>query len=155
MSSGGDGDRHCEHLGVSQTKQAKKKKSRRSIDPERILSNIILITVDQSVLHLLHMHCLHDATRTYLYRLFVEHDPYRQIWKEKVIGGTHKGRCYGLGSRNDVRRLQSGLEGIGSSRQAEALDGVQIAAMSDQIAKLIAALAESEWRRVAEQESMS
>ncbi|WMV57822.1 hypothetical protein MTR67_051207 [Solanum verrucosum] len=78
-----------------------------------------------------------------------------QIWKEKVVGGTHKGRCYGLGFRNDVRRLQSGLEGIGSSRQAEALDGVQIAAMSDQIAKLTAALAASERRRVAEQESMS
>ncbi|WMV38336.1 hypothetical protein MTR67_031721 [Solanum verrucosum] len=77
------------------------------------------------------------------------------IWKEKVVGGTHKGRCYGLGSRNDVRRIQSGLEGIGSSRQAEALDGVQIAAMSDQIAKLTAALAESERRKVAEQESMS
>ncbi|WMV19942.1 hypothetical protein MTR67_013327 [Solanum verrucosum] len=56
-----------------------------------------------------------------------------QIWKEKV----------------------SGLEDIGSSRQAEALDGVQIAAMSDQIAKLTAALAESERRRVAEQENMS
>ncbi|WMV29295.1 hypothetical protein MTR67_022680 [Solanum verrucosum] len=52
-----------------------------------------------------------------------------QIWKEKVVGGTHKGRCYGLGSRNDVRRLQSCLEGIGSSRQAEAFDSVQIAAM--------------------------
>ncbi|WMV33114.1 hypothetical protein MTR67_026499 [Solanum verrucosum] len=78
-----------------------------------------------------------------------------QIWKEKVVGGTHKGRCYGLGSCNDVRRLQSGLEGIGLSRQAEALDGVQIAAMSDQIAKLTAALAESEWKRVAEQQSMS
>ncbi|WMV33914.1 hypothetical protein MTR67_027299 [Solanum verrucosum] len=77
------------------------------------------------------------------------------IWKEKVVGGTHKGRCYGIGSRNDVRRLQSGLEGIGSSRQAEALDGVQIAATSDQIAKLTAALAESEQKRVAEQESMS
>ncbi|WMV57249.1 hypothetical protein MTR67_050634 [Solanum verrucosum] len=54
-----------------------------------------------------------------------------------------------------LRRLQSGLEGIGSSRQAEARDGVQIAAMSDQIAKLTAALAESERRRVVEQESMS
>ncbi|WMV07166.1 hypothetical protein MTR67_000551 [Solanum verrucosum] len=53
------------------------------------------------------------------------------------------------------RRLQSDLEGIGSSRQAEALDGVQIAAMSDQIAKLTAALAESERKRVAEQASMS
>ncbi|WMV24187.1 hypothetical protein MTR67_017572 [Solanum verrucosum] len=78
-----------------------------------------------------------------------------QIWKEKVVEGTHKGRVYGLGSRNDVRRLQLGLEGIGSSRQAEALDGVQIVAMSDQIAKLTVTLAESERRRVAEQESVS
>ncbi|WMV24333.1 hypothetical protein MTR67_017718 [Solanum verrucosum] len=78
-----------------------------------------------------------------------------QIWKEKVVGGTHKGRCYGPGSRNDVRRLQSGLEGIGSSRQAEALDGVQIAAMSNQITKLTAALAESERKRIVEQQSMS
>ncbi|WMV32573.1 hypothetical protein MTR67_025958 [Solanum verrucosum] len=78
-----------------------------------------------------------------------------QIWKEKVVGGTLKGRCYGLGSRNNVRRLQSDLEGIGSSRQTEALDGVQIAAMSDQIAKLTVALAESEWKRVVEKQSMS
>ncbi|KAG5577350.1 hypothetical protein H5410_057484 [Solanum commersonii] len=78
-----------------------------------------------------------------------------QIGKVKVVGGTHKGRCYGLGSRNDVRRLQSGLEGIGSSRQAKALDGVQIATISDQIVKLTVALAESKQRRVAEQESMS
>ncbi|KAG5591559.1 hypothetical protein H5410_042073 [Solanum commersonii] len=78
-----------------------------------------------------------------------------QIWKEKVVGGTHKGRCYGLGSRNDVRRLQSGLEGIGSSHQAEALDGVQIAAMSVQITKLTAALAKLERKRIAEQQSIS
>ncbi|WMV52013.1 hypothetical protein MTR67_045398 [Solanum verrucosum] len=78
-----------------------------------------------------------------------------QVWKEKVVGRTHKGRVYGLGSRNNVRRVQSSLIGIGSSRQAEALDGLQIAAMSDQIAKLTATLAESERRRVAEQESMS
>ncbi|WMV38656.1 hypothetical protein MTR67_032041 [Solanum verrucosum] len=78
-----------------------------------------------------------------------------QIWKEKVVGGTHKGRCYGLVSRNDVRRLQSGLEGIGSSHQTEALDGVQIATISDQKAKLTVALAESERKRVAEQQSMS
>jgi len=64
-----------------------------------------------------------------------------QIWKEKVVGGTHKGWVYGLSSRNDVRRLQSGLEGIWLSRQAEPLDGVQIAAMSAQITKLTAALA--------------
>ncbi|KAG5572935.1 hypothetical protein H5410_062701 [Solanum commersonii] len=78
-----------------------------------------------------------------------------QIWKGKVVRGTHKGRCYGLGSRNDVRRLQSGFKGIGSLRQAKALDGVQIAAMSDQITKLTAALAESERKRVAKQQSMS
>ncbi|WMV33625.1 hypothetical protein MTR67_027010 [Solanum verrucosum] len=48
-----------------------------------------------------------------------------------------------------------GLEGIGSSRQAEALDGVQIAAMSAQIAQLTLALAESKQRRVVEQQSMS
>uniref|UniRef100_M1DBN1 Uncharacterized protein n=1 Tax=Solanum tuberosum TaxID=4113 RepID=M1DBN1_SOLTU len=69
--------------------------------------------------------------------------------------GTHKGRVHGLGSRNDVRRLQSGLEGIGSSRQAEALDGVQIVAMSAQIAQLTSALAELERRREAEKRSMS
>ncbi|KAG5602834.1 hypothetical protein H5410_034204 [Solanum commersonii] len=54
-----------------------------------------------------------------------------------------------------IERTFSGLEGNGSSRQVEALDGVQIAAMSDQIAKFTAALAESERRIVAEQESMS
>ncbi|KAK6784126.1 hypothetical protein RDI58_017580 [Solanum bulbocastanum] len=40
MSSYGDGDRHREHLGLSQTKQAKKKKSRRPIDPEDISVSI-------------------------------------------------------------------------------------------------------------------
>ncbi|KAK4717924.1 hypothetical protein R3W88_016262 [Solanum pinnatisectum] len=41
MSSGGDGDRHREHLGVSHAKQAKSKKSvRRPIDPEDILGSI-------------------------------------------------------------------------------------------------------------------
>ncbi|WMV09112.1 hypothetical protein MTR67_002497 [Solanum verrucosum] len=54
-----------------------------------------------------------------------------QIWKEKMVGGTHKGRIYGLGSRNTI------------------------AAMSDQIGKPTGALAESKRRRVAEQQSMS
>ncbi|KAG5586566.1 hypothetical protein H5410_047000 [Solanum commersonii] len=40
MSSGGNGDRHREHIGVSQTKQAKKKKFRRPIDPEDIAGSI-------------------------------------------------------------------------------------------------------------------
>ncbi|KAG5605026.1 hypothetical protein H5410_026518 [Solanum commersonii] len=44
---------------------------------------------------------------------------------------------------------------IWKEKVAEALDGVQIAAMSAQITKLRAALAESEQRRVAEQQSMS
>ncbi|WMV41884.1 hypothetical protein MTR67_035269 [Solanum verrucosum] len=54
-----------------------------------------------------------------------------------------------------AKRTFSGVEGIGSSSQAEALDGVQIVAMSAHIAQLISALAESERRRVAEQQSMS
>ncbi|WMV25190.1 hypothetical protein MTR67_018575 [Solanum verrucosum] len=41
------------------------------------------------------------------------------IWKEKVVGGTHKGRCYGLGSRNNVRYLQLGLEELERKRVAE------------------------------------
>ncbi|KAK6786439.1 hypothetical protein RDI58_014964 [Solanum bulbocastanum] len=40
MSSSGDNDRHQQNLRVSQTKQAKKKKSRRSIDPEDIARSI-------------------------------------------------------------------------------------------------------------------
>ncbi|WMV25346.1 hypothetical protein MTR67_018731, partial [Solanum verrucosum] len=60
-----------------------------------------------------------------------------------------------LGSRNNVRRLQLGLQGIGSSCQAETLDGVQIATMLAQIAQLTSALAKSERRRVVEQQSMS
>uniref|UniRef100_M1E0T4 Uncharacterized protein n=1 Tax=Solanum tuberosum TaxID=4113 RepID=M1E0T4_SOLTU len=40
MSSAGDGDRHHENLGVSQTKHAKKKKSRRPIYPEDIPGSI-------------------------------------------------------------------------------------------------------------------
>ncbi|WMV29243.1 hypothetical protein MTR67_022628 [Solanum verrucosum] len=72
-----------------------------------------------------------------------------------MVGETYKGRVYGRGSRNDVRRLVSGLEGIGSLHQAEAIDGVRIAAMSAQIEKLTAALQESERKRVVEQENMS
>ncbi|KAG5581368.1 hypothetical protein H5410_051995 [Solanum commersonii] len=49
----------------------------------------------------------------------------------------------------------SSLQGIGSSRQVETVDGLQIAAMSAQIAELTSALIESEWRRVVEQQSMS
>lgn len=77
------------------------------------------------------------------------------IWTEKVIGGAHKGRVYVLGSQNDVRWLQSGLERIGSSSQVETLDSVQIAAMSDHIAKLTTAYAKSKQKRVVKQQSMS
>ncbi|WMV19763.1 hypothetical protein MTR67_013148, partial [Solanum verrucosum] len=54
-----------------------------------------------------------------------------------------------------AERTFSGLQGIGSSRQAEALDDVQIVSMSAQIAQLTSTLAESQRRRVAEQQSMS
>ncbi|XP_015169586.1 uncharacterized protein [Solanum tuberosum] len=61
---------------------------------------------------------------------------FNEFHQKSGRGGTHKGKVYGRDSRNDVRRLQSGLQGVGSSRQAEALDGVQIAAMSAQIHNL-------------------
>ena len=40
MSSSGDSNRHREHLRVSQTKQAIKKKSKRPIDPDDIVTSI-------------------------------------------------------------------------------------------------------------------
>ncbi|TMW91434.1 hypothetical protein EJD97_014348 [Solanum chilense] len=40
MSSGGDSNKHREHIGVSQTKQAMKKKSKRPIDPDDIARSI-------------------------------------------------------------------------------------------------------------------
>ncbi|WMV29971.1 hypothetical protein MTR67_023356 [Solanum verrucosum] len=278
MSSCGDDDRHRGHLGVSQTNKAKKKKSaRRPMDPEdipgsifsaperishdthlfvvpfvqQILDNIILITVNQSVLPLLQRHCLHNAMRAYLYRLFVDHDSYRQVGYQMVLhlpqrfvhpsvspsstaapsatrdvamptlapgqkdklgrvmiepdgsslcvlgnrekfkaiseqakkargnlkgGSLHTGGAKTVGTitremEKELRRTpieqevfkkthvkkkeNEGLEGIGSSRQVEILDGVQIAFMLAQIEQLTSALAESKWRRVVEQQSMS
>lgn len=52
-----------------------------------------------------------------------------------MVEGIHKGKVYVVGSRNDVIRFQSGLEGIGSSHQVETLEGVQIIVMSTQIAQ--------------------
>ncbi|TMW93884.1 hypothetical protein EJD97_011027 [Solanum chilense] len=43
MSSGGDSDRYREHLGLSQNKQARKKKSRRPIYPEDTAGSIFSI----------------------------------------------------------------------------------------------------------------
>ncbi|KAG5600488.1 hypothetical protein H5410_031858 [Solanum commersonii] len=40
VAARGDGDRHREHIGVSQTKQAKKKQSTRPIDPDDIAGSI-------------------------------------------------------------------------------------------------------------------
>ncbi|KAG5614705.1 hypothetical protein H5410_014529 [Solanum commersonii] len=96
--------------------------------------------------------------RTYVKKKENESDT--DVWVEKrvertFVRGSIISTVYGRDSRNDVRRLMSGLEGIGSSCQAEALDGVSIAGMLAQIAKLTAALEESERRRVAEQKSMS
>ncbi|WMV20228.1 hypothetical protein MTR67_013613 [Solanum verrucosum] len=67
-------------------------------------------------------------------------------------GSLHAGGTKTVGA---IAREMSGLEGIGLSRQVEALDIVQIAAMLAQIAQLTSTLAESERRRVAEQQSMS
>ncbi|KAG5571957.1 hypothetical protein H5410_061723 [Solanum commersonii] len=76
MSSGGDSDRHREQI-VSASVMILIYLLFRLV--WRIIGNIILITVDQSVLPLLHRHSLHGSRRTYLYRLFVDHDPYRQV----------------------------------------------------------------------------
>ncbi|KAF3670304.1 hypothetical protein FXO38_07161 [Capsicum annuum] len=65
-----------------------------------------------------------------------------KIQIEKMVGGRRKGRTYGLGSRNKLRRLEAGWTSIGSSRQAEAINGVQLAAMSQQI-QLTRAVAQS------------
>ncbi|WMV50045.1 hypothetical protein MTR67_043430 [Solanum verrucosum] len=51
----------------------------------RILVHIILIIVDHSVFRLPHRHCLHSATRTYLYKLFIDHNPYRQVGYRMVL----------------------------------------------------------------------
>uniref|UniRef100_M1B322 Uncharacterized protein n=1 Tax=Solanum tuberosum TaxID=4113 RepID=M1B322_SOLTU len=54
MSSGGDGDRHREHLGVSQTNKAKKNKSaRRPIDPEDI--PVSISSVPERISHDTHL----------------------------------------------------------------------------------------------------
>ena len=55
MSSGRDGDRHREHLGVSQTKQAKKKKSRRPIDSEDIAGSIFIFFAPERISHDTHL----------------------------------------------------------------------------------------------------
>ena len=56
-----------------------------------------------------------------------------KIWTEKVVVGAHKGRIYMMGSQNDVRRLQFCQEGIGLSRQAEAIDDFQIADVEENL----------------------
>ena len=72
----------------------------------------------------------------------------------RAVGGVQKGRAYGLGPRNNLSRLRSGLRGEGSSRQAEGVDDVQVAAMAQQIAELNRKLAETEARRVEESNTM-
>ncbi|KAM3394828.1 hypothetical protein P3S68_003831 [Capsicum galapagoense] len=62
---------------------------------------------------------------------------------KKVTEGKKKGKTNGFGSRNELRRLRAGWAGIGSSRQAEAIDGVQLAPMSQQITDLSRAFAQS------------
>ncbi|XP_047256357.1 uncharacterized protein LOC124889237 [Capsicum annuum] len=69
----------------------------------------------------------------------------KKWWEEK------KGKSYGFGSQNELRRLRAGWVGIGSSRQVEAIDGVQLVALSQQITDLSRAFAQS----VAQNEVMS
>ncbi|XP_060201908.1 uncharacterized protein LOC132630341 [Lycium barbarum] len=72
----------------------------------------------------------------------------------RAVGGVQKGRAYGLGPRNNLSHLRSGLRGEGSSRQAKGVDGVQVAAMAQQIAELNRKLAETEAKRVEESNTM-
>ncbi|WMV25181.1 hypothetical protein MTR67_018566, partial [Solanum verrucosum] len=76
---------------------------------------------------------------------------------KKARGSLKGGSLHTIGARTvgTITREMSGLEGIGSSHQAEELDDVQIAAMSAQIAQLTLALADLEQRGVAEQQNMS
>ncbi|KAG5590595.1 hypothetical protein H5410_041109 [Solanum commersonii] len=213
MSSSGDGDRHREHLGVSRTKQAKKKKSRRPIDAEDITGSISF--APERISHDTHLFDIPfgtpsptgtspqlsamrigDSSREQsdamastppLTPCFLHPDvlpSYKATPSDTPDDTMHalapdqKDRLGTTFERKASARLSSwlkknwdsgerpdwmlphvfdelGLEGIGSSHQSEALEGVQIAAMSAQIAKLTTALAESERRRVVEQESMS
>ncbi|WMV29013.1 hypothetical protein MTR67_022398 [Solanum verrucosum] len=75
---------------------------------------------------------------------------------KKATGSLKGGSLYTRGAKNvgTITREMLGLQGIRSSRQVKALDGVQIVVMSTQIAQLTSALAESERRRVVEQQSM-
>ncbi|KAF3627617.1 hypothetical protein FXO38_28663, partial [Capsicum annuum] len=66
-----------------------------------------------------------------------------KIWTKKVAGGKKKGKTYGFSSQNELRRLRAGWVGIGSSSQAEAVDGVQLATMLQQITDLSRAFAQS------------
>uniref|UniRef100_M1DR73 Uncharacterized protein n=1 Tax=Solanum tuberosum TaxID=4113 RepID=M1DR73_SOLTU len=197
MSSGGDNDRHREHLGVSQTKQAKKKKSRRPIDPEDIAGSIYF--GPERISHDTHLFVVPFGTadpRQYYpnYRRPVGGSSTSQAlpsqrYEDLPLQAIHPARPLSADAMAGTPPLtlhfvhpdvspsskatpsatpddtmhalapgqkdRLGLEGIRSSHQAEALEGIKIAAMSAQIAKLTAALAESERRRVVEQESVS
>ncbi|WMV57547.1 hypothetical protein MTR67_050932 [Solanum verrucosum] len=70
-------------------------------------------------------------------------------------GSLHTGGAKTVGTISREMTTPVKLRRYWIVTSSRALDGVQIAVMSDQIAKLTAVLAESEQRRVAEQESMS
>lgn len=55
---------------------------------------------------------------------------------------------------NFNNNIQSGLDGVGNLWQVEAVDGAQIAVISQQIKQLTCALAETEERQIAQNNSM-
>ncbi|KAG5604883.1 hypothetical protein H5410_026375 [Solanum commersonii] len=75
---------------------------------------------------------------------------------KKATGSLKGGSLYTKGAKTigTITKEMSGLQGIRLPHQAKALDGVQIVVMLTQIAQLTSALAESEKRRVAKQQSM-
>ncbi|WMV50749.1 hypothetical protein MTR67_044134, partial [Solanum verrucosum] len=100
-----------------------------------------------------------NSIRQAMFNEFKNTDKFKEMSEQakKARGSLKGGSLHTEGAKTieTIAREMLGLEGIGSSRQGEALDGVQIVVMSAQIAQLISALIESERRRVAEQQSMS
>uniref|UniRef100_M1DXV8 Integrase core domain containing protein n=1 Tax=Solanum tuberosum TaxID=4113 RepID=M1DXV8_SOLTU len=163
MSSGGDGARHREHLGVSQTKQAKKKKSRRPIDPEDIAGSIS--SAPERINHDTHLFAVPFGTSPQLSAMRLGDSSTEQ---SDAMAGTPpltqnfvhpyvspSSTTTPSATPHDTMSALAPGQKDRLGRVMIEPDGSSLLLYSDQIAKLTAALAESERKRVAEQQSMS
>ncbi|KAG5605934.1 hypothetical protein H5410_027426 [Solanum commersonii] len=185
MSSGGDGDRHREHIGVSQTKQAKKKKSRRPIEPKDIPGSIF--STPEHISHDTHLFVVPFRTadprqyypnyrRQALPPRCYEDLPLQVIRRARPLSISTPSPTSTSPQLSAMRIRDSSSEQIdamagmppltqhflhldvspsSTARPSKGLDDIQIVVMSAQIAQLTSALAESERRRVVEQQIMS